>query len=76
MTMNFRTFLAIVGFSLSINCAIPAINAQSEVIHKFLRVNRTGLLVSAECDNDLKIVENSLAENEIWALKCECVKSE
>lgn len=74
--MNFRTFLAVIGISLSINCAIPAINAQSEVIHKFLSANRARLAVSHNCDNDLKIIENSLAENEIWALKCECVKSQ
>ena len=56
-------------------CLLVVVQAQSEIVLRFLNLNRENLTISKSCDSDLKTVNASLAKNEIWALKCECQNS-
>ena len=48
--------------------------AQSEILYKFLNLNRENLTVSGRCENDLQILQESLESGEIWAMKSEFLR--
>ena len=56
---------------LVIFCVFPIVFAQSEILNRFLKLNRDELKISGKCDNDLNLIDKNLNDGEIWALKCE-----
>lgn len=66
---------AIMRFFLVIFCVlVPNVFAQSEILYKFLQLNREHLRISESCENDLQIIEEGLESEDVWALKCELKK--
>lgn len=53
---------------------VPNVFAQSEILYKFLQLNREHLRISESCENDLQIIEEGLESEDVWALKCELKK--
>lgn len=53
---------------------VPNVFAQSEILYKFLNLNRENLSISGSCENDLQILKDSLVDGEMWALKSEFLR--
>lgn len=67
MIKYIKSFLIIV-------CALIEVQAQSEIVLRFLSLNRKNLTITKACDHDLKVISASLETNEVWALKCKFIK--
>ena len=50
---------------------VPSVLAQSEILYKFLKLDRGNLAISKSCNDDLKIIDSSLENKDIWALNRE-----
>lgn len=55
----------------AILCAlVPSVLTQSEILYKFLKLDRGNLSISKSCNDDLNLIDFSLERQDIWALKC------
>lgn len=52
----------------------PTAFAQSEILLRFLHLNRHNLSVSQSCEQDLQVIDESLGRKDIWAMKSEFVE--
>ena len=50
-----------------------AVETQSNIIDRFIKLNRDNLTISKECDSDFKVINASIQGNDVWALKCKKV---
>ena len=58
-------------FAVFLCVLVPAAFAQSEILARFLHLNRQNLSISQSCEQDLQVIDESLGRKEIWAMKSE-----
>lgn len=47
------------------------VQAQSEIVLKYLSLSRENLTISEACDRDLQLISASIKSQEVWTEKCE-----
>ena len=58
-------------FAVVFGVLVPTVFAQSEILLRFLHLNRQNLSISQSCEQDLQVIDESLGRKEIWAMKSE-----
>jgi len=62
-------FFLIINFNKLIFIKCNKIES-SNFLFNIIKLDLDKLLITNECRNDLRIIENAVRENQVWALKC------